>query len=136
MLFSPPKHLSLLLGLIVAVIFVNCFFNLSSLPIQDWDEARHGISAYEMLKSENFLINTYNQTPDYWNLKPPLSFLSIALGYNIFGYNTLGLRFFSALCACIALCSTIFFCARRLSYRSAVWVGLIIISFQLFFYVS
>lgn len=133
MLFSPSKCLDLCLGFIAVIIFANCFLNLSSLPIQDWDEARHGISAYEMLKSGNFLINTYNYAPDYWNLKPPLSFLSIVMGYKLFGYNTLGLRFFSALCACMALWSTLFFCARRITHRTAVWVGLIMISFQLFF---
>ena len=36
-----------------------CFRCLGIKAIDSWDEARHGISAYEMLKNGNFLENTY-----------------------------------------------------------------------------
>lgn len=61
----------------------------------DWDEARHGVSAYEMLQTGEPIVTTYAYSPDYWNLKPPLSEWFIALGYKLFGYNAYGLRFFS-----------------------------------------
>lgn len=75
---------------------MNCFKNLGSLPVQSFDEARHGISAYEMLKNKEYIINTYNYQNDYWNLKPPLSFWSIILGFKIFGFNVFAMRFYSA----------------------------------------
>ncbi len=39
--------------------FFNLFFFLDKLPVFSWDEARHGISAYEMIKSKNYISHTY-----------------------------------------------------------------------------
>lgn len=86
-----------------------------------------------MLKNNNFLINTYNNTPDYWNTKPPLSFWSIALGYSLFGNTPLGLRFFSALSACLTLFLILLFCVRKYGPGSAFYTGLILISMPHFF---
>lgn len=85
-----------LLILILTTAFYNLYYRLSAFPIYSWDEARHGVSAYEMLKANNFFVNTYRNKIDYWNLKPPLSFWATMLGYKIAGFNTLGLRLFSA----------------------------------------
>ncbi len=82
---------------LMALLCFACFVNLSKLPIEDWDEARHGINAYEMLKEGNFVVNFYQGELDYWNLKPPISYWAIILGYKLFGFNAFGLRFFSAL---------------------------------------
>lgn len=74
-----------------------CFLRLDAGYVSSWDEARHGISAYEMLQNKNFIVNTFNYDIDYWNLKPPLSFYGIMMGFGIFGYSVTGLRFYSAL---------------------------------------
>ncbi|MCC8161866.1 MAG: glycosyltransferase family 39 protein [Lachnospiraceae bacterium] len=74
-----------------------CFRCLGVGVIDSWDEARHGVSAYEMLQNGNFLVNTWCGEADYWNVKPPLSFLTVAAGFVLFGYNSVGLRFFPAL---------------------------------------
>lgn len=74
----------------------NVFYHLGNFPIYSWDEARHGVSAYEMMKNGNFIVNTYKDKADYWNLKPPLSFWAIIAGYKLVGYNALGLRISSA----------------------------------------
>lgn len=83
--------------------FFNLFFFLDKLPVFSWDEARHGISAYEMVKSGNFFVHTYLGEPDYWNLKPPLGFWFIGLAYKIFGFSIFSLRFFSAFFAFISI---------------------------------
>lgn len=83
-------------GLLSYAAFL-CFYRLDVGYVVSWDEARHGISAYEMLQNKNFIVNTVNYAPDYWNLKPPLSFYGIMLGFQIFGYSVAGLRFYSAL---------------------------------------
>jgi 4-amino-4-deoxy-L-arabinose transferase-like glycosyltransferase len=85
------------IGLLLLIAFYNIFYHLGQFPIFSWDEARHGISAYEMLKRKIYLVNTYRNQVDYWNLKPPLSFWGIMTGYKIAGFNTFGLRFISAL---------------------------------------
>lgn len=100
------QYLPIAAGLLALIAFF-CFANLGQLPVQNWDEARHGISAYEMLQQGNFVVNTYQYQPDMWNLKPPLSFWAIALGYKLFGYNLFGMRFYSALAmlCCAAVCA-------------------------------
>lgn len=96
------------MAVLLLVISFFCFYNLGQLPALDWDEARHGISGYEMLKEGKFLVNTYQYEPDYWNLKPPFSFWGVMLGYKLFGFSLFGMRFFSAMafiltCVCIGL---------------------------------
>lgn len=73
------------------------FYKLGVDDIVSFDEARHGVNAYEMLKSGDFLVSTYGYATDYYNLKPPLSFWCIALSYRLFGFNAFALRFYSAL---------------------------------------
>jgi 4-amino-4-deoxy-L-arabinose transferase-like glycosyltransferase len=84
---------------LITLLFIaafNVFYKLDDFSIYSWDEARHGVTAYEMIKNNNFIVNTYRNKVDYWNLKPPLSFWTIVLGYKIAGSNALGLRLFSA----------------------------------------
>lgn len=90
-----------------------CFRCLGVGAIDSWDEARHGISAYEMMQSGNYLVNTFQGAPDYWNVKPPLSFLTVAAGFSLFGYTAEGLRAFSALFYLLTAVITGLF-ARRL----------------------
>lgn len=73
------------------------FYNLGNVSAENWDEARHGISAYEMLKNKNFIINTYNYEPDLWNLKPPFSFWMESISFSLFGYNLFAFRLPSAI---------------------------------------
>jgi 4-amino-4-deoxy-L-arabinose transferase-like glycosyltransferase len=116
MILSPiaSKLGSILLAIIVmALAFCNIFYRLSDFPIFSWDEARHGVNAYEMLKRGNFVVNTYNNKVDYWNLKPPLSFLLTIAGYKIAGFNTLGLRILSAISAFLTILVVFFFSLRK-----------------------
>jgi 4-amino-4-deoxy-L-arabinose transferase-like glycosyltransferase len=49
-----------------------------------------------MLQNGQYSFTTYQNTPDLWNLKPPLGAWAITLSYRIFGVNLFALRFFSA----------------------------------------
>lgn len=91
------KYYWIFFALLAAVTAFLCFRCLGVKAIDSWDEARHGISAYEMMQNGNYLVNTFMGEADYWNVKPPLSFLTIAAGFSLFGYTAVGLRFFSAL---------------------------------------
>lgn len=93
----------IILIVILLIASFNIFYNLGVIPIYSWDEARHGVSAYEMIKNSNYTVNTYAYKNDYWNLKPPISFWEIAMGYKIAGFNALGLRVFSAFAAIITI---------------------------------
>ncbi|CRK85425.1 ArnT family glycosyltransferase [Neobacillus massiliamazoniensis] len=97
------RYYPIFLTVLLVLASYNIFYSLGTFPISSWDEARHGVSAYEMLKKGNFLVNTYLNQIDYWNLKPPLSFWANMAGYKIAGYNTLGLRLFSAISAILTI---------------------------------
>lgn len=106
------KYYWVFFALLAALTGFLCFRCLGVGAIDSWDEARHGISAYEMMRSGNYLVNTYLGEPDYWNVKPPLSFLTIMAGFSLFGYTAVGLRFFSALAYLLtSVCTGLF--ARR-----------------------
>lgn len=96
-----------------SVFLYFAVFNLGNEAISNWDEARHGISAYEMMQSGNYICNTFNYAPDEWNLKPPLSFWAIAASFAVNGYTLLALR----LPSCICLVLTFFLLSRRM-FRS------------------
>lgn len=98
--------------LLTALTGFLCFRCLGIGAVDSWDEARHGISAYEMMQSGNYLVNTFMGEADYWNVKPPLSFLTVAAGFSLFGFTAFGLRFFSALSYLLtSICTGLF--ARR-----------------------
>ena len=124
------------LYLFVAILFLlafSCFVNLGYLPIEDWDEARHGINAFEMLQQNNFIANFYQGEIDYWNLKPPVSYWFIMLGYKIFGFNAWGLRFFSALAYLITAIIVSLFVKKRLGKFESLISCLFFASFSYLF---
>lgn len=86
----------LALGFLLAVSVLLLFDNLGLADVQWADESRHGVNAYEMMQNNEYLVNLYRGETDYWNLKPPLSFYGVMLGYRLFGFTTFGMRFYSA----------------------------------------
>ncbi len=87
-----PVLFVLLVGLAAGLIF----HKLGQRELVAYDESRHGVNAYEMMQRGDWVVNTYQGEPDDWNLKPPLSYWAIMLGFRLFGFNSFGLRFFSA----------------------------------------
>lgn len=86
----------LFLLLACAALAFCLFFRLGAPSAAVCDEARHGINGYEMVKSGEYILSTYQYEPDYFNLKPPLSYWLVAMGYKLFGFNRFAMRFYSA----------------------------------------
>lgn len=107
------KYYFIFFTLITLVIGYICFKNLGALPVQDWDEARHGVSAYEMFKNNDYVVNTYNYSNDYWNLKPPMSFWAIIMFFKIFGVSIFSMRLYSAVSMFITICIVGLFIKKR-----------------------
>ncbi|MCL1854483.1 MAG: glycosyltransferase family 39 protein [Clostridia bacterium] len=84
-------------GILLGIGAVLLFVKIQDHAVALYDEARHGINAYEMYQRQDGLVNTYGWKPDYVNLKPPYSFWAIMGGYALFGFNSLALRYYSAL---------------------------------------
>jgi len=106
--FIEKRYYFFLLITLSTAVF-NIFYNLGTVPINSWDEARHGVNAYEMIKRNNYIVNTYAYNNDYWNLKPPVSYWTIILGYRLAGFNALGLRLFSAIAGLLTIMAVAIF---------------------------
>ncbi len=85
-----------LLIILFTTLFFS-FFNLGKDPIQSFDEARHCVTAIEMMNNGDWFNYYYAGAIDNWNAKPPLGIWSIVLSMKIFGLNAFALRFPSAI---------------------------------------
>ena len=126
-----PAAKALAAGLVLLALLVLAgymlFHDLDVRPMTDTDEARHGINAYEMQKSGDYWVTTYLGEPDYWNLKPPMSSWSIVLGYQIFGFNALGMRAYSAFSMLLAMLAITLWLWRRKGFVAALFALLLLL---------
>ncbi|MDO4294168.1 MAG: glycosyltransferase family 39 protein [Eubacteriales bacterium] len=120
--------------ILTALCAYVCFARLDVDLIQHWDEARHGVNAYEMLKSHNYIVNTYNYQNDYFNLKPPLSYWGILLGFKLFGVGVFGMRFYSALSMLLTFLVLASYLLRRYGKTAALSSMLLFLTFRDLFY--
>jgi 4-amino-4-deoxy-L-arabinose transferase-like glycosyltransferase len=120
------RHFPLCAALVLALMACNVFLRLATSRVDDSDEARYGVSAFEMLHSRSFLVTTYAEQPEYWNLKPPLGYWLIAASYRLFGCSALAMRLPSALFALAVVAATMGFCKRWCNRRQAILSGLIL----------
>jgi 4-amino-4-deoxy-L-arabinose transferase-like glycosyltransferase len=99
------KHASLFYSVSLLLAAFHLFFRLGSGAVFEWDEARHGINAFEMFQSGHYSFTTFDHSPELYNLKPPLGTWLIVLSYKLFGVGVFSLRFFSAFLslACVAV---------------------------------
>ena len=107
------------LGLTLVAAFL-CFYKLDVASLQHWDEARHGVNGYEMYKTGNYIVNTYNYENDYFNLKPPLSYWGIILGFKLFGVSIFSMRFYSALSLLLTFLAVAFYLHKYYGRIAAV----------------
>lgn len=98
---SDKKNIPFLILSILIVVPV--FGALDKLSIRLWDESRLAINAYEMSRSGNWLVTTFEGAPDMWNTKPPLLIWLQALFIKVMGFGPLALRLPIALAACITV---------------------------------
>lgn len=67
--------LGIFLAVIGFIIAFNAFYNLHAGMLKDWDEARHGVSAIEMMESGNYLVNTWGRQDGLLELKTTFKLL-------------------------------------------------------------
>ncbi len=91
------KSKNILLVAFLILLALPFFLFLGRDSIQVWDEARNTLNLYEMYKSGNLLVTTYQGEPDMWNTKPPFLHWIQLIFANIFGFNEFALRLPSAI---------------------------------------
>jgi 4-amino-4-deoxy-L-arabinose transferase-like glycosyltransferase len=116
----------LCIGLVLGLAACNLFFGLNSSKINDFEEARYGVSAYEMQQHREFVVTTYAGQKELWALKPPLGYWLMAVSFALFGGSPLALRLPSALCALALTAATMYWARRWFSLRLAIVAGLIV----------
>jgi 4-amino-4-deoxy-L-arabinose transferase-like glycosyltransferase len=122
---SFEKHFKTYCFIIAILAGFNLFFHLGQDGVKDWDEARHGITAYEMLQNHDYIKLTYMGETEYCNLKPPLGMWLTGLAYKIFGYNVFAMRFFSALSAFFLILLAVYLARKLFDPSVAVISGFI-----------
>jgi 4-amino-4-deoxy-L-arabinose transferase-like glycosyltransferase len=113
-------------ALVLAVMACNLFLGLATSNVNDYDEARYGVTAFEMQQHRTFVLDTYAGQREVWALKPPLGYWLMALSFALFGGSALAMRLPSALCALAAVAVTMGVARRWFDRRLAVLAGAIL----------
>lgn len=114
---------------------VLCFYHLGEAGTHNWDEARHIVNAYEMLKSKNWWISTYLYETDYFNYKPPLSMWCIMLSFHFFGFSSFTMRLYSAVSMMLLFILLVSFCTKQFGRKAAIIAAIMLVSgTDLFFF--
>lgn len=97
------RRTALLGTAVVGLAALSSLWNLAGDSVHEWDEARHGQVALEMIQTGDFVNYYFAGQPDDWLVKPPLAIWSIVGSYHLFGTNAFALRFPSALAAVLSV---------------------------------
>jgi 4-amino-4-deoxy-L-arabinose transferase-like glycosyltransferase len=98
--------------LVLAICSFPVFGHLDSFPIQLWDESRLATNAYEMYKSNDLIVTTFQGRAESVSTKPPLMVWSQFLCMKLLGVSELSVRLPSALAAIAIMLWTTFFFGR------------------------
>lgn len=86
-----------LLFITLTIAAFLAFWKLSSMDIENWDEARQVVSAVEMNQRTVYIDYFYDDALDTWGSKPPLLLWSITASFKLFGQSLLSARLPSAI---------------------------------------
>lgn len=127
-------HIIRLVGVCaIALCGYMLFYKLGEGYLISTDEAYHATNAYEMLKQENWIVNSYRYAADYFNSKPPLCLDIMVLSYKFLGINSFAARFPSALGGLLTILLISVFLYKKVSGYSAAIFSLLFITVTEFF---
>lgn len=112
------------------VSFLLCIFNIGGYAIYILDEAKNSEAAREMWETGNYVVPTFNNI--LRTDKPPLHYFFMILGYELFGVNAFGARFFSAVFGAMTITSTFWF-VKRLQNLQLAYITFFVLLSALFF---
>jgi 4-amino-4-deoxy-L-arabinose transferase-like glycosyltransferase len=120
---------------VLALALFNLTFRLGREIVMQWDESLYAVSAWEMVKSGNWIATTFLGELDYYNTKPPLNVWLIALSFKAFGINLWSLRLPCVLSAWASVAVMMFWTRRCAGSAIAVVTGLVLSTCFGFLYV-
>ncbi len=95
--------------ILFTAIYLAFFYKVTLMAYRQYDEVRLATSAYEMTKTGNLIVTTFDYQPDMWNTKPPLMIWAQAVCIKIWGINEFATRFPSTLCATLTALLVFYF---------------------------
>lgn len=107
----------------IIIVLIFCLWNLGNNALNEFDEARYGVNAYEMMHNGDYINLYFAGSPDTWVFRPPLWSWCIIISYKVFGYNTWALRFPAAVCTFIYF----FFTYRWVKLYRNEWFALSVV---------
>lgn len=129
------KQLSL--AIVLALAFAVSFANIGGLDVYALDEAKNAEAARAMLESGDYVVPYYNG--ELRTDKPALHYYFMAAGYQLFGVNAFGARFFSSLMGILTILITFLFVRKNFNEKAAINSALVLIAsihFNLQFHMS
>ena len=98
------------------------FLRLDSTRLWDQDEGFFAGTAAEMYAQDEWIVPVFND--EMFGHKPPWMYWMMMLGYQLFGVNELGARFFSAVFGTASVFLTYFLGSRLKNPRAGFLAGL------------
>ncbi len=112
--------------LLLLLIFPIVFLKLGSFHMRWWDESMFAVNSYEMMYNGKWFSLYFDNFPDLFNTKPPLTSWLQILSIKCFGYTEFAVRFPSALAACCSVLILFRFTAKHFDYLWA-WIAALIL---------
>jgi 4-amino-4-deoxy-L-arabinose transferase-like glycosyltransferase len=120
------RHYPVCALLVLAVMACNVFLGLGTSSVNDFEEARYGVTAFEMQQHHAFVMTTYGGEKELWALKPPLGYWLMALSFALFGGSAWAMRLPSALATLAVVALTMRQAKRWFEPRLAIVAGAIV----------
>lgn len=112
--------------ILLVLIYLVVFLKLGSFHMRWWDESMFAVNSYEMLHNGKWFSFYFDNRPDIYNTKPPLTSWLQILCVKIVGYNETALRLPSAIAACLSIALLFKFVAKHFNYTWA-WTSALIL---------
>ncbi|MBN2175059.1 MAG: glycosyltransferase family 39 protein [Bacteroidales bacterium] len=120
--------------IIYLLIFISLFHRLGYQPLYQ-EEPRRAIIALEMIYNHNFIVPT--EFGEYYYKKPPVWNWMIIAGFQIFGTNEFGVRFFSVLSLLVIGILIYLAVNKYINRKTAIYSSLyFLVSADVYFYFS
>lgn len=109
-----------------ALIYLIVFIKLDSFHLRWWDESMFAVNTYEMMNNSNYFSLYFNNEPDLFNTKPPLtSWIQIPF-VKLLGYNELAVRLPSAIATAVVIMLVFSFVKKHFNVLMA-WISALVL---------
>ncbi|MDR7130376.1 hypothetical protein J2X69_002726 [Algoriphagus sp. 4150] len=119
------EHQWVTIVFLLLALFIH-FSQIGALSIYILDESKNAAAGFEMWKSSDWILPTFNGQPRYD--KPPLHYYFFGLAYRFFGVTPFAARFFPALMGWLTVCLVYFTVNRSFGRLAALASGIVLLA--------